>query len=210
MPVIAFTTRKGGSGKTTLATAVAGYLASGGLSTAIVDLDPQASASAWAASRGPERATVKSVRSKPATLRDDVARLLGSGTALVVIDTPPHSDACLAGAVDVADCVVLPSLPSAFDLHALASAVETVKAKGKPAGVVLNSVVPNTRAVPEAEAVVAMMDMPLLATVARRMGWQYAAARGLSPAELEPKGEAARENIALCGAIVGLLEGAEA
>lgn len=206
MPVIAFTTRKGGSGKTTLATAVAGYLASGGLPTAIIDLDPQASASAWAASRAPERAPVASVRSKPATLRDDVARLLASGKAIVVIDTPPHSDACLAGAVEVADCVVLPSLPSAFDLHALASAVEAVKAKGKPGGVVLNSVVPNTRAVPEAEAAVAAMGLPLLAKVSRRMAWQYAAARGMSPAELEPKGEAAKELDALCSAIVGLLE----
>lgn len=205
MPVIAFTTRKGGSGKTTLATAVAGYLASG-LPTAIIDLDPQASASAWAASRAAERPKVTAIRSKPAALKDDVARLLGSGTQVVVIDTPPHSDACLAGAVDVADCVVLPSLPSAFDLHALASAIEAVKAKGKPAGVVLNSVIPHTRAVPEAEAAVAAMGMPLLATVSRRMAWQYAAARGMSPAELEPKGEAARELDALCAAIVGLLE----
>lgn len=205
MPVIAFTTRKGGSGKTTLATAVAGYLASG-LPTAIVDLDPQASASAWAASRAAERPQVTAIRSKPATLRDDVARLLASGNRVVIIDTPPHSDACLAGAVDVADCVVLPSLPSAFDLHALASAIEAVKAKGKPGGVVLNSVVPNTRAVPEAEVAVAAMGMPLLAMVSRRMAWQYAAARGMSPAELEPKGEAAKELDALCAAIVGMLE----
>lgn len=207
MPVIAFTTRKGGSGKTTLATAVAGYLASGGLPTAIVDLDPQASATAWAASRGPERARVAAIRSKPATLKDDVARLLVSGMKVVVVDTPPHSDACLAGAVDVADCVVLPSLPSAFDLHALASAIEAVKAKGKPGGVVLNCVIPHTKAVPEAKATVAAMGMPLLATISRRMAWQYAAARGMSPAEPEPKGEAARELEALCAAIVGMLEG---
>lgn len=209
MPTIAVTTRKGGAGKTTIATAIAAHLAAGGIPTGILDLDPQGSASAWIAARPAERAAIAHVRSKPATLRDDLRRMTADGVAAVIIDTPPHSDAALAGAVEAADAVALPSLPSAFDLHALASALETVKALGRPAGVVLNAAVPNTLAIAESQAAVAEMGMPLLATLTRRMAWQYAAARGLGPSELDPHCQAAKEVDALCRALLGLLGGAK-
>jgi chromosome partitioning protein len=44
---IAVVNRKGGSGKTTTAVSLAAVLAERGLSTLLIDLDPQASASAW-------------------------------------------------------------------------------------------------------------------------------------------------------------------
>jgi chromosome partitioning protein len=44
---IAVVNRKGGSGKTTTAVSVAAALAERGMSTLLIDLDPQASASAW-------------------------------------------------------------------------------------------------------------------------------------------------------------------
>lgn len=207
MPVISVVTRKGGAGKTTVSTALAGFLASGGVPAAIVDLDPQASASAWASARDGSRAAVQAVRSKPATLRDDVRRLLANGVSVVVVDTPPHSDACLAGAVDVADAVVMPSLPAAFDLLALSSAVEAVKAAGKPAGVILNAAVPNTRAIPDSVAAVEQMGVPLLGILMRRMVWQYAAAGGLAPSEMDPRCEAAKELNGICSSILALLEG---
>ena len=52
MKVVAVLSEKGGAGKTTLAVhlATAGHLA--GLSTVILDLDPQGSAYAWAGRRG--------------------------------------------------------------------------------------------------------------------------------------------------------------
>ncbi len=206
MPTIAVVTRKGGSGKTTISTAIAGYLAAGDVPTGILDLDPQGSASAWAAARGDERAKVLGVRSRPATLREDLRRMGASGVAVTVVDTPPHSDAALAGAIEVADVIVLPSLPSAFDLHALSSAVGSVKAAGRRGGVVLNCAIPNTIAIAEAKVAVAEMGLPLLGVLHRRMVWQYAAARGLSPAELDSRSEATAELNALCGAILNLIE----
>jgi chromosome partitioning protein len=47
MRTIAVVNRKGGSGKTTTAVSLAGALAERGLSVLLIDLDPQASASAW-------------------------------------------------------------------------------------------------------------------------------------------------------------------
>jgi len=135
--------------------------------------------------------------------------MTADGVAVVVIDTPPHSDSAMAGAVEAADAVVLPSLPSAFDLHALAAALATVKALRRPAGVVLNSAIPNTIALAESQAAVAEMEVPLLGILTRRMAWQYAAARGLGPSELDPGCLAAKEIDRLCIAVLGLLEGRE-
>lgn len=207
MPTIAVATRKGGAGKSTIATAVAAHLAAGGVPVGIIDLDPQGSASAWIAARGADRPAITHVRSKPAGLRDDHRQMMASGAAVVVIDTPPHSDAAMAGAIEAADMVVLPSIPSAFDLHALGAALETVKSMRRPAGIVLNAAIPNTLAIAESQATVEQMGVPLLAVLTRRMAWQYAAARGLGPSELHPNCQAAREVEGLCGAILRLLEG---
>ena len=47
MKVVSVFARKGGTGKTTLSVATACAAAAEGLSTAIVDLDPQATAASW-------------------------------------------------------------------------------------------------------------------------------------------------------------------
>lgn len=209
MRVVSVVGRKGGCGKSTLTTAMAGFLASGGVKAGVVDLDPQGSAAVWAKLRDPSRPTVAAVEARPGTLSEALASLAANGTQMAFIDVPPHSDAALAGAVAAADAVVMPSLPSAFDIHSLASFLPLVSSSGKPAGAVLNAVVSNTVAIPEAEAVLASMGLRLLAKVSRRMAHQYAAAKGLSPCELEPKGPAAKEIETVMAAVVEMLEGGE-
>lgn len=207
MRVVSVVGRKGGCGKSTLTTAMAGLLASGGVKAGIVDLDPQGSSAVWAKLRSSDRSAVTVLEARPATLTEALTSLSAEGTQIAFIDVPPHSDAALAGAVAAADAVVMPSLPSAFDIHALASFLPLVSSSGKPAGAILNGVVPNTIAVPEAEAVLASMGLRLLAKINRRMVHQYAAAKGVSPCELEPKGPAAKEVEAVMAAVVEMLEG---
>ncbi|MBF0094363.1 MAG: AAA family ATPase [Alphaproteobacteria bacterium] len=206
MKVVSVVSRKGGSGKSTVATALAGTFATGGVPSAIVDLDPQGSASAWGSSRPADRASVEVVVAKPANLGEVLGGLRARGVAMTIVDTPPHNDAAVAGALAFADVVLMPALPSAFDLHALASQLEGVVQSRKPALAILNSVTPNTVGLREAQAAVAAMGLQLLA-VCRRMAWQYAAARGLSPTELEPRGEAANETRAICEAVIKMLDG---
>lgn len=126
---------------------------------------------------------------------------------MIIIDPPPHNDAALAGAVSAADAILLPSLPSAFDLHALASLLGSIKRTEKPTGVALNAITAGTLGLKEAVMSIEAMGLPMLATIGRRMVWQYAAARGLSPTEMDPKGEAANEVRKLCEAVIGMLEG---
>lgn len=202
MAVLSVINRKGGCGKSTLATALAGTFAAGGVPTAILDLDPQGSATAWGACRPPEKPSVKVVRSKPGALGEELKRLAAEGMLMAVIDIPPHSDAAMAGALNAADAILMPSLPSAFDLHALHSVLPAIRQIGKPVGTVLTSVTPGTVGLREAVAAIDAMGVPLVAAVGRRMLYQYAAAKGMSPTELDARSEAAKEVETLCGWVI--------
>ena len=58
MKTIAIVSQKGGAGKTTLALHIATAAEAAGLSAAIIDLDPQASAAGWGDSRQGEAPVV--------------------------------------------------------------------------------------------------------------------------------------------------------
>jgi chromosome partitioning protein len=114
MQTILVANPKGGSGKTTLATNVAGWLAGKRQRVALCDLDPQRSAAEWLARRPalfPQIATpAPGVKGRAA--KESEAQWL-------VIDTPAglHGDD-LRDAVRRADVLLLPLTPSAFDIAA--------------------------------------------------------------------------------------------
>ncbi len=116
---LAVLSRKGGAGKTTLAVNLAVAAQARGLPSAVLDVDPQASASAWAEVRG---ATSPVVRHCPAR---HVERVLGEaaedGIALALIDTAPHAEGAALTAARAADLVVIPCRPALFDLCAVTS-----------------------------------------------------------------------------------------
>lgn len=101
---------KGGCGKTTIATNLAAACAGGGLATVLADADRQRSSLAWAERRPPNL---------PMIVALDWARGVGAvpaKTARLIIDAPAalktkEVEELLA----LADLVVLPVLPSAFD-----------------------------------------------------------------------------------------------
>ena len=114
MPVIVVANPKGGVGKTTLSSNIAGYLASKGHAVMLGDADRQQSARTWLSLRpaGLPRIAAWEVS------HDDVVRP-PKGTTHVVLDTP----AGLHGkrfdeVMKVADKVIIPLQPSIFDIHA--------------------------------------------------------------------------------------------
>jgi chromosome partitioning protein len=114
MPVIVVANPKGGVGKTTLSTNLAGYLASRGHAVMLGDVDRQQSSKTWLALRPaglPKIATWD-------VSRDEIVRP-PKGTTHIVLDTPAglHGKR-LDEVMKLADKVLIPLQPSIFDIHA--------------------------------------------------------------------------------------------
>ncbi|HEY2558286.1 MAG TPA: ParA family protein [Caldimonas sp.] len=114
MPVIVVANPKGGVGKTTLSTNLAGYLASRGHAVMLGDVDRQRSSRTWLGLRPaglPKIATWE-------TSHQEVVRP-PKGTTHIVLDTPAglHGKR-LDEVMKLADKVLIPLQPSIFDIHA--------------------------------------------------------------------------------------------
>ena len=193
MPTIAIISQKGGAGKTTLAIHLAAAARDAGQVSLIVDTDPQATASQWAAWRQDQPPEV--IDSPPPRLAAKVAQAMGQGAEVVVIDTPPHADSAARAAVEVADLVLIPCRPSAFDLSAIQTPAKLVQLLRKPAYVVFTAGAPNApRVYAEAgELVDSYGTPPCPILVPDRAAYRHASAEGRTVMELEPAGKAAEE-----------------
>jgi chromosome partitioning protein len=114
MPVIVVANPKGGVGKSTLATNIAGYLASRAHAVMLGDVDRQQSARTWLGLRPAGTAPIGSWD----VAHDDIVRP-PKGTTHVVLDTPAgmHGKR-LDEVMRLADKVLVPLQPSIFDIHA--------------------------------------------------------------------------------------------
>lgn len=142
MKIWALISQKGGSGKSTLATQLAVYGTQIGEKVIILDLDPQASASAWHEARG-EGVSPPVVRVLPSNLEKTINAIRDSNAfTLVIIDTAPHSNASAIAAMKATDLIICPARPSRFDMSAMRDTVRVIEAAdsiGKSIGV-LNAV----------------------------------------------------------------------
>jgi chromosome partitioning protein len=114
MPVIVVANPKGGVGKSTLSTNLAGYLASRGHAVMLGDVDRQQSALTWLGIRPNNLPAIGTWE----THHDEVVRP-PKGTTHVVLDTPAglHGKR-LDEVMKLADKVIIPLQPSLFDIHA--------------------------------------------------------------------------------------------
>ena len=115
MRVVPFASRKGGAGKTTLATALAveagrvgagapGRRAAGPVG--VVDADPMQGLTQWWDAR---QHSAEPILARPQpNVAEALAALEGQGVRLVLIDTPPAIDRFVAGIITLADLVVVP------------------------------------------------------------------------------------------------------
>lgn len=197
MPTIAIISQKGGAGKTTLAIHLAAAGQEAGQVALIVDTDPQATASQWASWR--DDAPPEVIDSPPPRLAAKVAQAQGQGAGLIVIDTPPHADSAARAAVEVADLVLIPCRPSAFDLSAIQTTAKLVQLLRKPAFVVFTAGNPNApRIYAEAgELVDSYGTPPCPVLLPDRAAYRHASAEGRTVMEAEPTGKAADEVRAL-------------
>lgn len=192
MKTVAVISQKGGSGKTTIALhlAVAGALA--GKNTAIIDLDPQASAAKWSDRRETDLPVV--ISAQPARLGKEMDRVRDLGGEFLIIDTAPHSDSAALEAARAADLVLIPCRPAILDLEAITSTTGLVEVTKTPALVVMNAVAPSG---PEAGSALDLLKGLGINTCPTRLGNRIAFSRalltGCTAQEFEPDGKAASE-----------------
>jgi chromosome partitioning protein len=198
MYTIAFLSQKGGVGKTTLATCIARQLQLDGQDVILIDSDPQGSARDWRAAT--EKDTVLVVGLDRPTLDKDIKALLGSGKKWVIIDGAPRNEAMTLSAIKAADLVLIPVQPSPYDVWATEELVSVIKARqevtdGKPkAAFLITRAIRRTELSRDVYAALEEMGLPVFQSLTtQRQIYPKAAADGLTPSDVEPNGEAAKE-----------------
>lgn len=204
MRTISIISQKGGAGKTTLAIHLAAAGTSAGLSVLILDADPQATASQWSQWRGMTDPEVIDCAS-PSLLARKIAQASELGADLIVIDTPPHADIMAREACKLADLILIPCKPQAFDLSAVETTAELAKAAGKPAFVLFMGGpqrAPTTyrdarELIEGGDGLVGMGIAVAPVMLTQRAIYHHSTARGKTAIEVEPEGKAAEEIAAL-------------
>jgi len=199
MIVVAFCTQKGGTGKTTIATALAVAAHRSGKKSALLDLDPQTNAVDWFDRRLVEGPDVASIQAGAIRRSLDAYRKIGMDW--VFIDTPGKMDSASTEAAKHADIVVIPTQAQIFAIDTLEPLKRLLSMAGNPpAFVVLNLVHPNagSRAAEDASAIAERFKM-IVAPVhmSRLKAYEDAPALGQTPQEFEPEGRASRETAEL-------------
>ncbi len=196
MQVLAITSQKGGSGKTTLSGHVAVEAERRGAGpVALIDTDPQGSLSMWWNARAAE--TPVFVQTYVERLPDDLERLRQEGTKLVIIDTPPALTSTIVDVVRVSDLVVIPVRPSPHDLRAAGATVDLVEFLNKPLVFVINAA--HVRARITAEAAIALSQHGTLASsiIHQRTDFATSMIDGRTVMEIPKAGRSAAEIVEL-------------
>lgn len=186
MPVVVVANPKGGVGKSTLATNIAGYFARQGHSVMLGDADRQQSARLWLGLR-PEGA-------RPVATWDVSADLIARpprGTTHVVLDTPAGLHGWRFNDVlKLADKIIVPLQPSVFDIFATRDFLDdlAVNRHGGKAqvGIVGMRVDARTIAADKLHTFVDSLQLPVLGYLRDTQNYVHLAAHGLSLFDVAP------------------------
>ena len=205
--VITIAQRKGGAGKTTLAAQLAIALARQGAKLALLDIDPQASLSAWVA--------LRRTRLGGSGIGFDFAALPGwraeqwisehaRDADFVVVDGPAHIETEARIAVRSAGLVLIPVQPSPLDLWASEATLAMARDERRQVLAVLNRVVPRSTVTEHIAAELSRAGAPIAAArIGNRIALVHAMTQGLGVLETAPAGPAAAEITALAAEIRG-------
>lgn len=204
--IITVAQQKGGAGKTTMAAHLAvAWAATGRRRVAIIDVDPQGSLTHWYKVRegrmgeGATNLTFASISGW--RVRSEIDRL-SRNHDLIIIDSPPHTDAEARTAIRVADLVVVPLQPSPMDVWATGETIKICKQERVPVKMVLNRVHPQAKLT---EAISGNMVGLTANRFGNRVAFAGSLMMGYGVTEAQPSSLAADEVRALAKEIIEYL-----
>ena len=186
MPVVVIANPKGGVGKSTLATNVAGYFASKGHAVMLGDADRQQSSRLWLGLRPPQM--------RPISTWEMTADLIVKpprGTTHVVLDTPAGLHGWRFNDVmKMADKIIVPLQPSVFDIFATRAFLDQLMASKHherlQIGLVGMRVDARTIASSHLHEFVDSLKLPVLCYLRDTQNYVHLAARGLTLFDVAP------------------------
>ena len=192
MPVVVVANPKGGVGKSTLSTNIAGYFASQGHPVILGDTDRQQSARLWLGLRPPAARPIGGWDTS-----SDVISRPPRGTTHAVLDTPAGLHGWrLNDVMKQADKVLVPLSASIFDIYATQEFVlklRDVREKhGFDLALVGVRIDPRTHAAEQLQAFVEQSGLPMLTNLRQTTLYPQMAAHGLTLWDLPPS-QAARD-----------------
>lgn len=201
--IIALLSQKGGVGKTTVTMQLADALAGSGYRITVGDLDPQESAARWAAAAStdePFAATVESLRGNLKKLGAQI-EACARHADMILLDCPPsiehpHSLAAL----ELADLILIPVVPSPTDLWSTRAVerlvVATMARRPKLRAALLPNRVQRTALAGDVLEVLGEFTLPVLgASLGQRNAYAQSAVQGGSVYRLGRAAEQARDEM---------------
>jgi chromosome partitioning protein len=177
---------KGGCGKSTLATNIAGYFATQDVKVALADYDPQRSSLDWVSIRPADLPPIT-----PVDAVEDGLRSVPRDTEVLVIDAPARTHGSeMNELVRRAETILVPVLPSPIDLkacaHFMSELLELGKVQREQArlGLVANRVRENTLVFDELDTYLGKLKLPYLSALRQSTNYLRAYQRGMSVFEL--------------------------
>ena len=194
---------KGGSGKTTVTTALASYFAAKAVPVTVMDYDPQGSSLNWLRLRDTLHNRIHGANAAPQKgnrLRG-IEMHVPADTEQLIIDAPAGASGLLLQEMLArTDCILIPVAPSAIDIHATANFIRDLLLAGRirmrniRLGVVANRVRNSMPTYEPLERFLKSLRLPLLTRLCDSDVYLKAVETGLGLFEMDEAGSAAERS----------------
>ena len=182
---------KGGSGKTTISTNLASYFSHCGEITTLMDLDPQGSSVFWAHKRPESASEIQLVDAHncPHNVTRSWAIQPPRNTEALILDTPARPDLTnLSPLLREASAILIPVLPSEFDLHAIVNTVQQLR-KALPSqkniALIINRTTKSSGFKKIADKLSKQLNLPVIAFLRDTRNYTEVVSRGLGVFEMD-------------------------
>jgi chromosome partitioning protein len=197
MRVVSMLATKGGVGKTTLTA----HWAVEALSryqnrVAILDTDPQGSATRWRERRQDENPPV--LKARAGQFGDALAACREGGMEMVLLDTRPSIEEpaleAAREAISLSDLIVVPCGPMSFDMDAIGISIDLAQRAGKPTVIVLTRGRPGSPINNQAKKALEAYGAPICPiTIMNRAALADATLTGKAVREIAPQDKGTEE-----------------